>query len=228
MKPEMKELHKLTEEELAGAYDMMIRSFRNYPKLIGTFPDWDDRQAAIEMVLRYYGEFDFKYGNAYSLDETISEVLMIMYSEEEEYTEERFAAAGSDSEAFRAAASRLSEENIKRWWDFFDELDRKEAELETIPERYLYADFLCVSDEVQGQGRGSRIIQTACRYADEIGLPIVLFTNGEEDVRFYEKNGFQIIGVTTSEEFGFENTYVMYEPETAGAKAGKPEGDDGQ
>lgn len=213
MKPEITELHKLTEEEMADAYEMMMRSFRNYPKLIGTFPDWDDRQAAIEMVLRYYGAFDFEYGNAYSLDESISEVLMIMFSEEVDYSEERLAAAGCDSEEFRRAASRLSEENVKRWWDFFDELDRTEAELETIPEKYLYADFLCVSDEVQGQGRGSRIIQAACRYADEIGLPLMLFTNGEEDIRFYRKNGFKVIGVTTSEEFGLENTYVMYVPE---------------
>ena len=213
MKPEIKELHKLTEEEMAGAYEMMCRSFRNYPKLIGTFPDWDDRQAAIEMVLRYYGAFDFKYGSAYSLDETISEVLMIMYSEEVDYSDERLAAAGCDSEEFRRAASRLSDENIKRWWDFFEELDRTEAELETIPEQYLYADFLCVSEEVQGQGRGSKIIQAACRFADEIGLPLMLFTNGAEDIRFYQKNGFQIIGVTRSEEFGLENTYVMYEPE---------------
>lgn len=213
MKPEITELHKLTEEEMTDAYEMMIRSFRNYPKLIGTFPDWDDRQAAIEMVLRYYGAFDFEYGNAYSLDESISEVLMIMFSEEVDYSEERLAAAGCDSEEFRRAASRLSEENVKRWWDFFDELDRTEAELETIPEKYLYADFLCVSDEVQGQGRGSRIIQAACRYADEIGLPLMLFTNGEEDIRFYRKNGFKVIGVTTSEEFGLENTYVMYVPE---------------
>ena len=40
----------------------------------------------------------------------------------------------------------------------------------------------------------------------------MLFTNGEEDIRFYLKNGFKIIGVTSSEEFGFENTYVLYEP----------------
>ena len=38
----------------------------------------------------------------------------------------------------------------------------------------------------------------------------MLFTNGEDDIRFYEKNGFRIIGVTTSEEFGFENTYVTF------------------
>ena len=226
MKPEIKELHKLTEEELEASYEMMIRSFRNYPKLIGTFPDWDDRQAAIEMVLRYYGAFDFAYGNVYSTDENIDEVMMIMYSEEEDYTKERFDAAGSDNEKFRQAASRLSDEQVKRWWDFFDELDRKEEKLTTIPEHCLYVDFLCVRSEVQGQGRGSKIIRAACRYADEVGLPIMLFTNGEEDVRFYLKNGFRIIGVTTSEEFGFENTYVLYEPESAAAESGREAADE--
>ncbi len=218
MKPEIKELHKIERKDIEKVYGMMMKSFKNYPKLIGSFPDWEDRQAAIEMVIRYYGAFDFEYGYAYSLDETLSEVLMIMFSEEEVYTEERFEAAGSYSDEFRAAAARLGEEGVRRWWDFFDEVDRTEAELETIPDRYIYADFLCVSEEVQGQGRGSRIIQAACRYADEIGLPIMLFTNGEEDIRFYQKNGFKVIGVTKSEDFGLENTYVLYEPK-AGAEA---------
>lgn len=218
MKPEIKELHKIERKDIEKVYGMMMKSFKNYPKLIGSFPDWEDRQAAIEMVIRYYGAFDFEYGYAYSLDETLSEVLMIMFSEEEVYTEERFEAAGSYSDEFRAAAARLGEEGVRRWWDFFDEVDRTEAELETIPDRYIYADFLCVSEEVQGQGRGSRIIQAACRYADEIGLPIMLFTNGEEDIRFYRKNGFKVIGVTKSEDFGLENTYVLYEPK-AGAEA---------
>ena len=192
---------------------MMIRSFRNYEKLVGTFPDWDDRQAAIEMVIRYYGPFDFKYGTVYSLDENMDEALMVMYSEEEVFTEARFEAAGSNNEKFRVAAARLGEDNLQRWWGFFEELDRREAELSTIPDQYLYVDFLCVSDRMQGQGRGSRIIRAVCRYADEIGRPIMLFTNGEDDIRFYLKNGFRIVGVTTSEKFGFENTYVMYFPE---------------
>ena len=166
MKPEIKELHKIERKDIEKVYGMMMKSFKNYPKLIGSFPDWEDRQAAIEMVIRYYGAFDFEYGYAYSLDESLSEVLMIMFSEEEVYTEERFEAAGSYSDEFRAAAARLGEEGVRRWWDFFDEVDRTEAELETIPDRYIYADFLCVSEEVQGQGRGSRIIQAACRYAD--------------------------------------------------------------
>ena len=213
MKPEIKELHKIEQNDLENAFQLMIRSFRDYPKLAGLFTDWDDRQAGIEMTVRYYGAFDFMYGNAYSLDENMTEIAMLMFSEEQDFSEERFEAAGFNTEEFRRAASRLSEDNQKKWWAFFDELDRTEAALH-IPTPYLYVDFLCVADDVQGQGRGSRLIQTVCRYADGIGMPVMLFTNGEDDIRFYEKNGFQIVGVTRSEEFGLENTYVMYFPES--------------
>ena len=195
-------------------YQMMMDSFKNYVKLVGTFPDWDDRQAAIEMTLRYYGAFDFKYGSVYSLDDEINEVLMIMFSDEVDYSDDRLDAAGCDSEAFRKAAERLGEEGTERWWAYFEELDRTEAEID-IPRPHIYADFLCVDESVQGQGRGSRLIQAACRYADELGLPLMLFTNGEEDIRFYQKNGFHVIGVARSEEFGLENTYVLYEPKAA-------------
>ena len=218
MKPEIKELYKVKEEDLERVFEMMIRSFRNYTKLVGTFPDWDDRQAAIEMVIRCYGAFDFKYGNVYSLDENMTEAMMIMFSDEQDFSEERFEASGYDTEAFRRAASRLSEENQRLWWAFFDELDREEAALQ-IPKPYLYVDFLCVADEIQGQGRGSRLIQAVCRFADEIGMPVMLFTNGEEDIRFYLKNGFRLFGVTKSEEFGFENSYMWYEPVAHGAEA---------
>ena len=42
-------------------------------------------------------------------------------------------------------------------------------------------------------------------------LPVMLFTNGKRDIDFYIKNGCRIYGVTKSEEFGFENTYMWYD-----------------
>ena len=48
-----------------------------------------------------------------------------------------------------------------------------------------------------------------CDYADEQGLPLMLFTNTEEDIRFNESFNFQIVGITESEEFGFHNTYML-------------------
>ena len=49
-----------------------------------------------------------------------------------------------------------------------------------------------------------------CRYADEVGLPVMLFTNTADDVKFYQSLGFDVIGETSSEKLGFVNTYMLY------------------
>ena len=49
-----------------------------------------------------------------------------------------------------------------------------------------------------------------CRYADEVCLPVMLFTNTADDVKFYQSLGFDVIGETSSEKFGFVNTYMLY------------------
>lgn len=191
---------------------MLKGAFRNYEKLLGAYPDWDDRQAAIEMVIAYYLAYDLKYGAAYSLDEEINEVVILCHSDVMDYADWRLEEAHCENDAFRQAASRLSREQQDFWWDFFEEFDRQEAALE-IPRPHIYVDYVAVRDGLQGQGRGSRIIGKLKEHADSCGLPIMLFTNGERDVKFYLDNGFRVLGVTSSEEYRFNNTYMLYEPE---------------
>ncbi|MDO4870262.1 MAG: GNAT family N-acetyltransferase [Bacillota bacterium] len=207
---EIKELYKIPEDRYEEVYELFLEAFAEYPKLARVFEDPDRRQIAIEMVLRFYCPYDFCYGSAYSLDENIHEAVVLVHSDEMTYDEERMQAAGCYNEAFEKAKDRLTPEEQKRWWAFFDELDRQEQQLD-IPRPHIYADFLAVRNDMQGQGNGSRLLQAVCRYADEQKLPIMLFTNGRKDVEFYLKNGFRIIGVTRSEELGLENTYVIYD-----------------
>ena len=212
MKPEIKELYKISEDKYESMYEMMLEAFSDYPKLQFAFPERKKLLAAIEMVLRYYGAYDICHGNAYSLDEEVNEVVALMHSDYEGFADELVEEADCENEAFLKAAELLNAEEQQLWWDLFEELDRQEAAL-NIPKPHLYVDFLAVRKGRQGQGRGTELIRKVCRYADSQKLPVMLFTNGEEDIRFYIKNGFRIIGVTKSEEFGFENTYMWYEPE---------------
>lgn len=214
MKFDIKELHKIEEKDYGRLLEMFRESFHDYPKLLKAFPDRTDRDAAIDMVIYFYFAYDAKYGTAYSLDENIDEAVVVVHSDEMNYSEERCAAANCENENFQAAAAKLTPEQVQFWWDFFDEFDRQEAALD-IPKPHIYVDYVAVRNSLQGQGRGSQIIQTLCRYADEVQLPVMLFTNGEEDVRFYLKNGFRVLGITKSEEFRFENTYMLYEPKKA-------------
>ncbi len=210
MKPDVKSLYKIPDNDYDKLYNMLMNSFKNYDKLLGAYPDWDDRQAAIEMVISYYLAYDWKYGLALSLDENLNEALVICHSDEMSYTDAQIKAADCMNERFHSAATRLSAEQVGFWFDFFDEFDRQERSLE-IPRPHIYVDYLAVREDLQGQGRGSIIIEKLKEYSDETGLPIMLFTNGEKDVKFYLKNGFRIIGVTKSEKFRFENTYMLYD-----------------
>ena len=51
-----------------------------------------------------------------------------------------------------------------------------------------------------------------CKFADSVHLPIMLFTNTDEDVAFYQSLGFYIIDIVSSDEFGFTNTYLIRDP----------------
>lgn len=215
MKPDIKGLYRIQDKDYDNLYEMFKKTFRNYEKLVGAYPDWDDRQAAIEMVIAFYLDYDWKYGAAYSLSEEINEAVVVVDSADMDYSDERIKSADCEGERFRKAAEKLSSEQVDFWYGFFDEFDKKEAALD-IPKPHIYVDYVAVRDEFQGQGKGSEIIGKLKEYADEVNLPIMLFTNGEMDVKFYLKNGFRILGVTTSEEFRFENTYMLYE---SGAKA---------
>lgn len=217
MKPEIKELYKIEEKDYRKLYEMYLEAFADYPKLMKAFPDDEVRREAITMVVSYYLAYDLAYGAAFSTDENINEAITLLHSDEVDYSDERCAAAGCENNEFRDAAAKLSRQQIRRWWEFFDELDRTESELE-IPSPHIYVDYVAVRSGLQGQGRGSGIISALRRYCDEIGLPAMLFTNGEDDVNFYLKNGFRIIGVTRSEEYGLENTYMLYEPESSHEK----------
>ena len=209
---DIKELYKIEEKECEALYQMYLQAFAQYPKLKFVFPEDEKRLHAVEMVLRFYGAYDFKYGVGYSLDDKLNEAVMMMHSDYMGYADELIEKAGCFNEGFEEAASHLTEEEQKIWWGFFDELDRLEVELE-LPEPYLYLDMVAVRPGCQGQGRGSTIIRKICDYATEQKLPVMLFTNGERDIEFYQKNGFRIIGVTKSETYGFENTYMWYDYE---------------
>lgn len=202
-------LYRVNEGQLPEMFETFTRAFRDYPKLSGMFPNPEERQPAVEMVVEYYGRFDYMVGRIYSLDENLREGIAVLHSREVDYSDENFRAAGSINENFRRCSRKLGESGVRRWFEFFDEVDRLEAQLE-LPEEYIYVDLLAVDPDFQGEGRGSRLLEALTAKAEELGLPIMLFTNGEEDVRFYEKHGFKVLAVTRSEEYSLENVYMLY------------------
>lgn len=204
-------LHKISKSDYEKIYQTLISAFRKYPKLMASFPDESSRLPAIEATIRYYGAYDLRYGSGFSLDDKINEVAIIVHSEDMKYSFIRHLLSGSYSRKYKAAMKKLSKADQAKRLKLFDELDRLEATVD-IPRPHIYLDFLGVKEELHHQGRGRRLMNSICGYADSIKLPIMLFTNTAKDVAFYQSLDFHIIDVTSSNEFGFTNTYLLRDP----------------
>ena len=204
-------LYKLNRSDYEKFYMTLISAFRKYPKMLNAFPDDETRIPAIEATIRYYGAYDLRYGSAFSLDSDINEACVIVHSDDMKYTFLRHLLSGSYSSSYRHAMKKLNKTDRTKRLRLFDELDRLEATID-IPRPHIYLDFLGTKEECQHQGRGRRLMNKICAFADSVLLPIMLFTNTAEDVAFYQSLGFHIIDVVSSEEFGFTNTYLIRDP----------------
>ena len=203
-------LYEIKKNESEKLFTMWLDAFHDYPKLAQAFPQMDKKLAAMEATIRFYGMYDLKYGHAYATDENIDDAIVIVDSENMKYSTARYIAAGCYSKGYRAAMNRLTAQEKKKRLAVFDELDRLETTMD-IPYPHIYVDFLGVRRSCQGEGRGRRLIHKITEYADKRNRPLMLFTNTSEDVAFYQKEGFKVIGIAKSDKYGFENTYMVRE-----------------
>ena len=206
-------LYRLKRKDREKLILTFLDAFDEYPKMLKIFPEKRKRLLALEATLRFYTSYDLTYGAGFSLDENIHEAIVLLYSEKMEPSFLKYLAAGSYGREYRRVLSKLSPEDRKLREALFDELEYLERNME-FPEKYIYADFLGMEKAYQHQGRGHRIMEQVCRFADKVGRPIVLFTNTEDDIKFYHSLGFETIGETSSETYGFVNTYVQYNNRT--------------
>ncbi len=61
-------------------------------------------------------------------------------------------------------------------------------------EPHWHLDLLGVMPELQGQGIGSQLMEYYCNHIDGLGMAAYHETDRPENVKFYEKFGFRVIG----------------------------------
>lgn len=193
--------------------EVLVDAMINYPKLMESFPDKYTRRNALEATVRFYGQYDMYYGKAYTLDEDAFEVALILESEKAKVTNSRCLKAGCYSMEYQSIKERMSAEDRKKRVQLFRQIEKLEKTV-PVPKQYLYIDFLGVVRNKQGEGRGTKLMEIICEYADEIQRPIVLFTNSKKARSFYEGFGFEEITTVTSDKYGFTNVYLMRAPKT--------------
>lgn len=85
-----------------------------------------------------------------------------------------------------------------RWERFSDVLAFMIVELfrrQRYPEPHWYLAMLGVASQYQGQGIGAALLQPILQQADRDKIPCYLETSTEGAVRFYQRQGFEIVHV---------------------------------
>lgn len=73
-------------------------------------------------------------------------------------------------------------------------------------EPFCHLWYIAVHSSAQGNGNGTRLLQTVIEEHDSKNLPIYLETSMDENVPWYEKNGFEVY--KENRDFGF-TTYMI-------------------
>jgi ribosomal protein S18 acetylase RimI-like enzyme len=81
-------------------------------------------------------------------------------------------------------------------------------------EPHFHLGPLAVDAHLQGRGIGSRIMEEHCRRLDAAGDLGYLETDKPENVRFYERFGFEVVG--EDEVIGVQNWFMLRTPRPGG------------
>lgn len=89
----------------------------------------------------------------------------------------------------------------------------EEYHQQDLPEKHWYLNMLGVSPAYQSQGVGSLLLQPILKQADQEKLPCYLETSTEKGVRFYQKQGFQVLRSGTFLEMNLSYWTLKREPQ---------------
>ena len=74
---------------------------------------------------------------------------------------------------------------------------------------HWHLDPIGVAPDLQGQGIGSQMMEYYCNHVDKLGMAAYHETDKPENVKFYERFGFQVIGQETIMDFP---SWYMWRP----------------
>ena len=201
-------------DDVPAVSRMLARAFAQDPTTVWFFPGVRRRQRRLE---RFYA----------------IEVLTLLDAGEGWVTEDREAAAlwlpvGRPPERppGRAHLGRQLRWNLAAAWLLGRRLPRAAATMIRVQQRHprephWYLACLGTAPERQGRGLGSAVLAPVLERCDRTGTPAVLDTATAEDVRFYQRRGFEVTAEVARP--GAPHLWVMRRaPGAAPAAAGTP------
>ncbi|MHB1132360.1 MAG: GNAT family N-acetyltransferase [Chloroflexota bacterium] len=176
----------LARTQKGRAVETLTRAFQDDVMYAYVFPEEEERVQALRRLWQSLLTYSLTYGQVYTTP-GLAGVACWFAPGKTEPSLWRMLRTGF---ALPRAVFAMKREGRRRFGDALNYNDAVHARLMKEPHWYLAA--LGVDPARQRQGVGSRLLQPVLARADADGFPCYLEATITENVRFYERHGFQV------------------------------------
>ena len=181
------DLHKLQKKDMPEAGSILADAFQHYPvwnKLFEGESKIEKKYCAFfEAPLR----FCLKYGEVYATSENFEGIAAWVPGDQADMKFWRMIRSGALKSAMKMGAN--IGKKMKLIMKSLPE-DRKENMGEV---QYIYFLLIGVAAIFQGKGFGGKLLRALIEKSEQLGIPLYLETETEDNVKMYKRFGFKVM-----------------------------------
>jgi ribosomal protein S18 acetylase RimI-like enzyme len=181
------ELAPLSADQIDAAAIALARAFRPSPMSHYIFQDADELERRSPGLFRQLLRYARRVG---TVSTTVPSPVGTVVSWPVPTDETALASAPEDSLA--SLPELLGEAALARFVTLIEHVDSHL--MRVMPASYWYLTLLGVAPEVQRQGIGGALVRRCLGQAAAAGMPVCLWTDTEQNVRFYRGLGMTLVG----------------------------------
>lgn len=180
------DVKELSEEHIDKAADTLARAFQDDAGMVYLIPDERRRTQLLPALLRVITRYGMRHGQVYTTGDT-GAVAIWLGPDNTAPDDVKMGEVGMDE-----VAQLWGEDAMERHSRLIGTIDDLHSRVIPCPHYHLF--FLGTAPEAWGKGAGTALIETFLSEHNEV--PCCLETLTSENVKFYKKRGFRVVGET--------------------------------
>ncbi len=176
---------RLELHDVNAAVEPMVRAFAEDPLWTGVFPDMEKRERGMRYVFRFHMRYCLLCGEAYAVSSRLEGIAVWLPGRCAAVDCGPVLRAGVLKMPFAVGLRALV--RMRRVGETLTRMRTNQCKGE-----HWYLGMLGVDPPHQRKGLGSRLLAPKLDWCQSKGLPVWLETETEQNVRFYQRLGFEI------------------------------------
>jgi len=183
----MVNLYQLAKKDVKEAAVVVAKAFSDYPAYNYLISQGKKRLERLSVLFEFLIRFGLRYGKVYSNSPNLEGISIWLYTENEKDSILRYLRCG-----IVKGTRKIGIRDVMKSIKVSDHLDKK-TELYASSEPNWHLQIIAVLPELQRKGYGSELMNEVFNDPEFTG-PYYLDTQLEENLPFYQRHGFEIVG----------------------------------